>query len=213
MCPFCDLVEENAEHIIWDCRISRICWVLVTDFAGVDLNKVGTFMWESWLLSNWRSRIGNQGFKSLLATCVWDIWKAMCDLVIGKKKTNIQLIFQQALKNTFDQSNRRTRNSMREYLPNLFYCHLIIVMSDASWIDPLSFCRLGFIHVAEERRIILARAISLFTERRFHAEIIALKVALQHCPKKCLIPNQAFRDCPSMLYFLQGEDSCTAWRF
>ena len=50
MCPLCGIHEENTEHIIWECRVSRQCWQLVEVLAGVNLGKAGVVVEGTWLM-------------------------------------------------------------------------------------------------------------------------------------------------------------------
>ena len=38
MCIVCDQEVKTAKHVIWKCRFSRSCWVLVKKFAGIRIN-------------------------------------------------------------------------------------------------------------------------------------------------------------------------------
>ncbi|KAH7655953.1 Reverse transcriptase zinc-binding domain-containing protein [Dioscorea alata] len=60
-CTFSGLVLETAEYVIWSCNRSKICWDLVSAYAGVNLNQKFKF------------RIGDKGFKALIASCGWAI--------------------------------------------------------------------------------------------------------------------------------------------
>lgn len=73
MCPFCDLLEEIDEHIIWECQVSKKYWDLVSVFTATNLNRVGEFTERSCLSKKWQSKLGSKGLKDLMSSCTWAI--------------------------------------------------------------------------------------------------------------------------------------------
>lgn len=67
-CLSCGLVLETAEYVIWSCNRSKICWDLVSAYAGVNLSQVSNFCPGDWLFQKFKYRIGDKGFKALIAS-------------------------------------------------------------------------------------------------------------------------------------------------
>ena len=136
----------------------------------------------------------------------------MCELIFGKKKVNMHVIFQQSLKATLDYANWK-KDKTGENLHKTFYRHFISIMCDASRINNSSLCGSSYIIVADNQCIVQAGVASSTQETSLHAELAALEEALKQCRERSLNPNQIFSDCLAMLELIQRNQPRLNGRF
>ena len=156
------------------------CWQLVEDLADVNLKEAGVFIVGTWLMRTWRTSLGSNTLKGLIATTTWAIWKARCDRVFNNKVADPQQIFYQARKSTIEYA-RTKRNNYRELFSTFNHRHYFSVMCDASWTDEHHLCGLGFIVVAGNQQIVMAGAMAAKAQSNLEAEVAAIGAALETC--------------------------------
>ena len=133
-CPLCGLTKETADHILWSCRFTRECWLLMEAITGINMQSCINFTEGSWLTHNWASRGDKHFIKALMATGAWTIWKARCNLVFCKKSVLPSQVESNAVQSMMEYS-RRSRAPIKEFLTTLTLSYSVMVLCDASWTD------------------------------------------------------------------------------
>lgn len=144
MCPICELEKETAAHILWTCRLSIHCWVLVENFVAISILNNNCLEDGQWITNYWRSEQGNQFFKGLIASCAWAIRKNRCKEVFNANCSNVNQLFQIVLNAMLDHSNK-AKGNFRELISNSCSKMHISILTDASWIDCDNCCGLGIV--------------------------------------------------------------------
>lgn len=206
-CPFCGLVPEDGEHLIWKCRMISHCWFTVLDLLGWNHSVFSILSTGSWLLEPAPSKIDKLRPQAFIATVAWIIWKSRCNLIFKNSQVNFNLVVSRAW-SIFQDFNR---TSLRDSLIPQCYNNFITIFTDASWDANSASAGLGFIIVINMNRILLAGAKGTTTKSPFEAEIAAINLAFQTCAEHRWDPSRLCCDCPGIIQLLKNYNACVAW--
>lgn len=89
----------------------------------------------------------------------------------------------------------------------------LLLLCDASWVNPTKWNGLGFVILVNIKNIILVRAMGEFVEMSLHVEACSMEIALEHCRSRYLMLARIFCDCTNLIKIIHKEDVYITWRF
>lgn len=84
---------------------------------------------------------------------------------------------------------------------------------DASWSGDSLTAGLGFFIALNFNHIIIAGVDAIVAEFSLVAELLTVRMALEHCCSRSFQPNLIFTDCTSVVDCLTSADLRVTWRF
>lgn len=111
-----------------------LIWSWLTFFSSGD-----------WLLNKFNTRVDDQTFKGL-ASSVWTIWIARCELVFKKIKPDFRKIFHRGIQYIF-HFFKNLRITSKEFNSYIIHPQFVTLFWDASWVVETSPCSIVFVMV------------------------------------------------------------------
>lgn len=174
-CPFCGLVEETTEHVIWKCEKVSFCWSELMVKFGLHANDYLHFSSGSWLLNNHGSKNESSWVKVLITTVFWLIWKQRCNLIFNQHPVNFNTVVPSRAWSLCSDCNT---HPFRECFKSNSSLTSITIYSDASWsLNSKSAC-LGFVIISNSHQILLAGALGATSESPIMVEFAVANLAL-----------------------------------
>ncbi|XP_026410488.1 uncharacterized protein LOC113305688 [Papaver somniferum] len=91
-CPLCDREDEDMQHLLIDCDISKAWLAVNSNIAGI-CNGVNLIDWvTSWYTTNDRLAAANKELAEIASFTLSHIWKLRCAVVFDNAHVNISII-------------------------------------------------------------------------------------------------------------------------
>ncbi|KAJ4751158.1 Ribonuclease H-like superfamily protein [Rhynchospora pubera] len=199
-CSVCGAQQETAAHALFKCPRAQQVWLmsdfnLRTDGLPDKLHDILTFLISSL----------NDQQMAKLAAIMWTIWKDRCKEVFEGKKGNARqtLASAQNLLHTLQvAANQFTKLTHHSELPvpdTAFKCWI-----DASWVHEYQDGSGLACALFDQGNLVFYKLSVTKSTSPFHAELLALKMAMQHVTSMGLTDVSFYTDCKELQQVISG---------
>ncbi|XP_039137800.1 uncharacterized protein LOC120275327 [Dioscorea cayenensis subsp. rotundata] len=116
LCVFCKIEYESIDHIFLDCRWTQIVWNMLNQHHCTHISFPDPISAGCWL-TEYNYSIYTM---SVIAACIWLIWKARCDAIFSNVTPSFNLIASKAAAHVLEFSQENSSHIGRKLLLNNF---------------------------------------------------------------------------------------------
>lgn len=209
LCIFCNLENESMEHLFLDCRYAQLVWNLINHKLNTNISFPDNISAGFWLTDY------NLSFHtvSVIAACLWFLWKARCDAIFNNVKPNCFIIASKAIAHAKDHLLEKSSLLGRRLLLNNFtQANGLFLFYALRWNDSSKTGKVGFLVSNHAYIISCAGCCTFYADSIIEAGLQALCIAIRssldrHLDFRCIL--HCNRDLSQLL---KADRNPVVWR-